>query len=421
MKRFFFLFIFLASVCMPGIVLAEYTFTIFPSPDAHELAIAPDGSIWIGGDEISRYDIEDETWTVYNKNEELFESVVIALLAASDGTIWVGTQENVLKFDGNTWTTYTSENGYIAFIDDEGKAHESVSAIEEAPDGKIWFGTQGGVSVFDGESWESFSVEDGLPGYDVGSIAFGHDGSVWVTVLYQGASRYYNGVWETYTEEDGIVNIFLRGATVGPDGTIWCASARGACSYKNGVWTTYTEDDGLAYRQTKGFLFYPDDTVWIGTLRGISIFDGSTWKTITSEDGLAADNVWDMDKGLGNDFWIVTGGLVTVIDTDDKPTSVDAPINQPDALPVITTYPNPFNPSTTIEFKLPADGYASLTIFTHTGQKVRTLTAGYITEGIHRITWDGRDNSGNRISSGVYLSKLVAGEHMTSGRMVLVR
>ena len=194
MKRFLFPFVFLAVVCTPGSVSAEYNFTIFPSPYAYNLAVGLDGSIWIGGEEISRYDVNSQTWTVFNENEELFESMVTAILAASDGTMWFGTQDNALRYDGTTWTTYTSENGYIPYIDDEGKVYESVWAIEEAPDGKIWFATQGGVSVFDGETWKSFSVEDGLPGYDVGSIAIGHDGSVWVTVFMQGATRYYNGV-----------------------------------------------------------------------------------------------------------------------------------------------------------------------------------------------------------------------------------
>lgn len=71
-----------------------------------------------------------------------------------------------------------------------------------------------------------------------------------------------------------------------------------------------------------------------------------------------------------------------------------------------SNYPNPFNPSTTIEYSIPIDGKAKLSIYNIRGQKVNTLFDGTAQKGIHRIVWDGRDVSGRSVASGVYLIHL---------------
>ncbi|MHB9027978.1 MAG: FlgD immunoglobulin-like domain containing protein [Candidatus Latescibacterota bacterium] len=55
------------------------------------------------------------------------------------------------------------------------------------------------------------------------------------------------------------------------------------------------------------------------------------------------------------------------------------------------------------------------------GGKVRTLFSGPMSAGGHTVTWDGRDDSGKPVASGVYISRLVAGERIASGKMVLLK
>ncbi|MDZ7314786.1 MAG: polysaccharide deacetylase family protein [candidate division KSB1 bacterium] len=83
-------------------------------------------------------------------------------------------------------------------------------------------------------------------------------------------------------------------------------------------------------------------------------------------------------------------------------------------------HPNPFNPSTVISFELPSPGFAMLKIYNLHGRAVRTLVSDYFPAGEQRLIWDGRDDSNNRVSAGVYLYQL---EFNGSGgkRMVLSR
>ena len=84
-------------------------------------------------------------------------------------------------------------------------------------------------------------------------------------------------------------------------------------------------------------------------------------------------------------------------------------------------YPNPFNPSTTIEFSLPEAGFADLAIYNLAGQKIRELVSGTLSEGIHSVVWSGRDDSGLTVSNGVYLARLRMNDTAVTGRMMLVK
>lgn len=83
--------------------------------------------------------------------------------------------------------------------------------------------------------------------------------------------------------------------------------------------------------------------------------------------------------------------------------------------------PNPFNPSTTIRFAVPAAGRAELAIYDIAGRQVRTLFSGYVAAGAHEATWDGRDESRREVASGIFVYRLNAVEGTIARRMVIVR
>jgi hypothetical protein len=88
----------------------------------------------------------------------------------------------------------------------------------------------------------------------------------------------------------------------------------------------------------------------------------------------------------------------------------------------VRTYPNPFNPSVTIEFTLGAHAPLTAMIYDVTGRPVRTLAAGTRgAPGSRRLVWDGRRDDGRPAGSGVYFYRLEAGGDARSGRFVLVK
>lgn len=84
-------------------------------------------------------------------------------------------------------------------------------------------------------------------------------------------------------------------------------------------------------------------------------------------------------------------------------------------------YPNPFNPGTTIGYYLPGGAAVEVAVFNVLGQKVRQLDRSFQPAGRHQVQWDGTDESGRPLPSGVYLYRLSAGNLQHSRRMILKR
>ena len=84
-------------------------------------------------------------------------------------------------------------------------------------------------------------------------------------------------------------------------------------------------------------------------------------------------------------------------------------------------FPNPFNPSTSIRFNLPARKKVDLEIFTITGEKVRTLIANEMKAGVHDVPWDGRNEKGRSVASGLYIYRLKTEDFTRSKKMLLIR
>jgi len=84
-------------------------------------------------------------------------------------------------------------------------------------------------------------------------------------------------------------------------------------------------------------------------------------------------------------------------------------------------HPNPFNPETTIRYQLAETGVVRLSLYNVSGQLIRTLVDGAYPAGTYTATWDGTDDAGQAVASGVYLCRMVAGDYRAVRKMVLVR
>jgi len=84
-------------------------------------------------------------------------------------------------------------------------------------------------------------------------------------------------------------------------------------------------------------------------------------------------------------------------------------------------HPNPFNPTTEISFSLPTDSYVKLAIFNIMGQRVSMLVDDYKQAGNHTVTWNGQDDIGASVASGVYFYRIEAGDYSDCRKMLLMK
>jgi len=171
-----------------------------------------------------------------------------------------------------------------------------------------------------------------------------------------------------------------------------------------------------------GYIDYPDvqNSFWDIQTSGQTTSAGGTGKTTaemqdvatyTSLETVGLEEPWDFvgnpfDDTGNEDYWDIDPVI-----NDGYPYFANPYVNlEENVIPELSgklfNYPNPFNPTTIIEFSINNNSKVELTIYNIKGQKVKTLVQDQFTTGDHNILWNGDDENNDPVSSGVYLYKL---------------
>jgi hypothetical protein len=139
----------------------------------------------------------------------------------------------------------------------------------------------------------------------------------------------------------------------------------------------------------------------------------------------SADNQWlyyvaDSDQdGTSESVWLYlirayvsVGGIGTEKETIEL---------APSKYNLAQNYPNPFNPSTTIKFSIPQGNDVVIEIYNMTGQKIKTLVKDYYAAGTYEAAWNGLNENGMKVSSGIYLYRIKAGNYIKTNKMTLLK
>ena len=190
------------------------------------------------------------------------------------------------------------------------------------------------------------------------------------------------------------------------------------------------------------------DSLWAKTFGG-SFFDYGTSVLQTADGGYIitgycyndayliktnsyGDTLWTKNLlgGAGNSVlqtadggYIVTGisgGFCVYLVKVNSETGIGQEIT-PDVFSVSGCNPNPFSNKTTLSYELPERGYINVSVYNILGQKVKKLESGIKNSGIHTITWNGTNDSGEKLCSGIYILRAKAGEKQVTEKLVLLR
>ncbi len=115
------------------------------------------------------------------------------------------------------------------------------------------------------------------------------------------------------------------------------------------------------------------------------------------------------------------GYFDNIIVTDLSTVSTEDERQLPSGFELNQNYPNPFNPTTTITYSLREDGLSDLTIYDLAGNTISTLISSHQTQGQYSVEWNGKDNFGNTVPSGVYIYALSHGGEVSYNKMMLLK
>lgn len=175
------------------------------------------------------------------------------------------------------------------------------------------------------------------------------------------------------------------------------------------------------FAQLDDVLFIDENRGWAGSYAGQIITTtngGMNWLTDLS----APDWFYCFANYGSAKVWCGTAnGRVWYLD-DIPPLSLNQNGNVvPVTFELKQNYPNPFNPATNIKYEMFQHSVTSLMIYNSAGEEVYRIVSGFRAPGVYELKWDGRDNYGNILPSGVYFYKLETEKYSESKKMVLVR
>jgi ligand-binding sensor domain-containing protein len=241
----------------------------------HDLALAPDNSIWASGRLVNWYD--GSRWRTV-----LAAPFGQPLLALDDGRLWFVDplrRMGLAYYDGQQWRRYSKADG---------APHNGASHAVMDGNGDFWFAmeTEGdvngippvGLARFDGTHWQHFPVGGDIPGRFVYGMTVDGAGDVWIGYYGAGISTYKNGGWQHFSQGSGILSEWVTGIYAEGD-TIWVrySGTDTISSLVGNEWTHYSSDELPDYI----WGFFDSDAagqVWAAGTNGLSWFDGATWQ-----------------------------------------------------------------------------------------------------------------------------------------------
>ena len=236
-----------------------------------------------------------------------------ALAEDRTGYLWVGTQEGVVRFDGNRFVAFGSRTSR-AFQND------LVHALAETPDGAIWVGTHSGLVRIAATTERLFGTEDGLPNPVVMALTVTADGTLWAGTGGGGVVRYDGAAFRAA----GPANLDVRALCPAGDSAVWVGTERHGVfrvEARDGAGTGVAlgADGPLGGATVRALAVDRDGRLWLGTAAP-ELFTYSAGELATvSVEGLLHPIASLLSDGSGS-VWIGTrgGGLLRV--RGDPPT-----------------------------------------------------------------------------------------------------
>lgn len=227
---------------------------------------------------------------------------VNTLIFDKKGTMWIGTQKGLCKYDGKFITNYTSDHGL---------PDESISKLFEDSKGNLWIGTQyGGLVKYDGKNIQIFNDQNGLPANNISGITEDSKGNIWVSMWGGGVSKFDGKFITTWDREHGLMEMRVISVEADENDDIWiCTNGQGLYKHDGKRIIQYTSKSG--FRDDYLICTKKDskDRIWIGNWYGIRYSDkDSVYDLHFGNSPLTGPtgNIFEDSKG---NIWFATNAL----------------------------------------------------------------------------------------------------------------
>ena len=236
----------------------------------------------------------------WDDRQGLPQNSVQAIEQTTDGYLWLGTQEGLVRFDGVRFTTFGRESIPQPYI----------WSLESDAAGGLWIGTEGSglVHMKDGK-FTAYTEDDGLPPGYITALHRDRTGTLWIATSKGGLARLRDGRFEIVGARGRPVPNFVMGISEDASGSVWVLSGMGATRFSGNVVKHFSAQNGLPGNAV--YAAIPSDSgIWLGTNAGLVHVAGDRVRTYGVEDGLPSPHVVNLAKDTDGHLWMTgPGGL----------------------------------------------------------------------------------------------------------------
>ncbi len=197
----------------------------------------------------------------WGTDEGLPHNQVRCLFQTSDGYLWIGTQQGLVRFDGLTFTVFNQHN--TSALPDN-----LITCFAETSDGSLWIGTSGGLARYQNGRFAEYGLADGLKAETINALCVAPDGSLWIGGR-GGITRWKNEKFINDIDTSAYDVLGLRYIGVDRNKAVWVAVGFDALCYKDGKFTHFGRDEGLRPQSMRMLFEDADGTIVAGTSGGL--------------------------------------------------------------------------------------------------------------------------------------------------------
>ena len=210
-------------------------------------------------------------------------------------------------------------------------------------------------------------------------------------------------------------------------------------TYEYGVSAVYDEGESIIVFADEVTIenpvFNPPTNLAIIADTGLFTWDAPASRDLTGYDvyldSLFLENVTDTEFQFDNLVYeqtylagvsaVYDDGTSEIIEIDFTYTGTGVGNDIISKTDLLGNYPNPFNPTTRISYSLLQQEMVNISIYNVKGEKIKTIVNEIMSTGNHQILWQGTNDKGKSVSSGIYFYKLRAGRYTETGKMILLK